>query len=99
MSACRLVALPEENAMNMYGHRNNNHGRGHGCGRGRDKVKVVRHDAATSQKSHGSCYKCGSTVHFSRTCCTPAHLFQIYQESIKGKGKKQTSLTILNALV
>ncbi|XP_023738351.1 uncharacterized protein LOC111886347 [Lactuca sativa] len=54
-----------------------------------DKAKVARHDTRTSQKYDGSCYKCGSTGHWSRTCRTPAHLFQLYQESIKGKGKKE----------
>nr|KAJ0184887.1 hypothetical protein LSAT_V11C900471760 [Lactuca sativa] len=53
-----------------------------------DKAKVARHDTGTSQKSDGSCYRCGSTDHWSRTCRTPAHLCQLYQESIKGKGKE-----------
>ncbi|XP_023772454.1 uncharacterized protein LOC111921106 [Lactuca sativa] len=53
-----------------------------------DKAKVARHDTGTSQKSDDSCYRCCSTGHWSRTCRTPAHLCQLYQECIKGKGKE-----------
>ncbi|KAL7598887.1 hypothetical protein Lser_V15G22442 [Lactuca serriola] len=89
------VALPEANATNIDGNNR-------GCGQKRnnyqssqrnnvhtqDNAKVARHDTGTSQKSDGSCYRCDSTGHWSRTCRTPAHLCQLYQESIKGKGKE-----------
>ncbi|XP_023738001.1 uncharacterized protein LOC111885991 [Lactuca sativa] len=129
----RSIALPEANATNTDGYRNNTRGRGHGRGRGRgydyfnrnhihnqnhnfvcrqgnyrgrghrrnnyqslqrnnihtqEKAKVVRHDVRTSQKSDASCYICGSTDQWLRTCRTCAHLCQLYQESIKGKGKE-----------
>ncbi|XP_023731769.1 uncharacterized protein LOC111879536 [Lactuca sativa] len=64
----------------QYSQRNNVHTQ--------DKAKVARHDTGTSQKSDGSCYRCGSTGHWSRTYRTSAHLYQLYQESIKGKGKE-----------
>ncbi|XP_023738924.1 uncharacterized protein LOC111886921 [Lactuca sativa] len=89
------VALPEANAKNIDGNN-----RGHGQKRNnyqslqrsnihiQEKPKVARHDVGTSQKSDGSYYRCGSTGHWSRTCRTPAHLCQLYRESIKGKGKE-----------
>ncbi|XP_023751178.1 uncharacterized protein LOC111899570 [Lactuca sativa] len=64
----------------QYLQRNNIHSQ--------EKAKVARHDVGTSQKSFGSCYRCGSTGHLSRTYHTPAHLYQLYRESIKGKGKE-----------
>ena len=34
------------------------------------------------------CYRCGMKGHWSRTCRTPKHLVDIYQESLKKKDKK-----------
>ena len=96
------VALPEANATRSNENRNNTRGRGRGRGQKRDnyhhpqrdheqkqgKDKVIKHDAGTSQKSENTCYRCGSTGHWSRTCRTPAHLCQLYQDSIKGKGNE-----------
>ena len=37
-------------------------------------------------KNHeNNCYKCGMKRHWSCTCCTPKHLVNLYQASIKGK--------------
>ncbi len=33
------------------------------------------------------CYRCGMKNHWSRTCRTPKHLADLYQESMKNKGK------------
>ena len=33
------------------------------------------------------CYRCGMEGHWSRTCHTPKHLIDLYQASIKEKGK------------
>jgi hypothetical protein len=41
-----------------------------------------------SKKSESSCYRCGMTNHWSRTCRIPKHLVELYQASIKKKGNK-----------
>ncbi|KAL5713760.1 hypothetical protein ACHQM5_015809 [Ranunculus cassubicifolius] len=38
-------------------------------------------------KHEDKCYKCGMKGHWSRTCRTAKHLVELYQASIKGKGK------------
>ena len=58
--------------MNNYHHPQRDHDQKQG------KDKVIKHDAGTSQKSENTCYRCGSTGHWSRTCRT----------SIKGKGNE-----------
>ncbi|XP_023758471.1 uncharacterized protein LOC111906915 [Lactuca sativa] len=77
------VALPEANATNIDGHQNNTRGQGRGRGRGR------RRDYFNRNQSHNQNHNFGrGQGHWSRTCRTPAHLGQLYQESIKGKGKE-----------
>ena len=40
-------------------------------------------------KNHeNNCYRCGMKGHWSRTCRTPKHLVDLYQASIKAKGKQ-----------
>ncbi|XP_074271489.1 uncharacterized protein LOC141595424 [Silene latifolia] len=41
------------------------------------------------------CYRCGGNGHWSRVCHTPKHLVDLYQKSIKQKGKKvETNLVL-----
>ena len=41
-----------------------------------------------SPKNHeNKCYRCGMKEHWSRTYHTPKHLVDVYQASIKAKGK------------
>ena len=49
-----------------------------------DKGKGVQ---KAVKKSDDNCYKCGIKGHWSRTCCTPKHLVDLYQASLKEKGK------------
>ncbi|KAL7090633.1 hypothetical protein ACP275_12G053600 [Erythranthe tilingii] len=40
-----------------------------------------------SKKQNESCYKCGTNGNWKNVCRTPRHLVDLYQASIKGKGK------------
>jgi len=64
---------------------------------------LVLKNTRTHQKFHGkpkydaskkkdettpnACYRCGGKDHWARTCRTPKHLVELYQQSLKGKGK------------
>ena len=41
----------------------------------------------TQRQQNNACYRCGMTGHWSRTYRTAKHLVDLYQTSIKGKGK------------
>ena len=42
----------------------------------------------THSKAHeNNCHRCGMKGHWSRICRTPKHLVDLYQASIKEKGK------------
>ena len=53
------------------------------------KQENGKHIQNTSSKAHeNNCHICGMKGHWSCTCCTPRTLADLYQESIKGKGKE-----------
>ncbi|KAF8108631.1 hypothetical protein N665_0106s0031 [Sinapis alba] len=58
-------------------HYGSNRGRGQGRGRG------MPYKPQDSTKS--VCHKCGMSNHWAKTCRTPKHLIDLYQESLKGK--------------
>lgn len=43
------------------------------------------HNSKTNEKL---CYHCGGKGHWSHTYHTPKHLVELYQQSLKNKGKK-----------
>ncbi|CAA7015621.1 unnamed protein product [Microthlaspi erraticum] len=83
--------------------RGRGRGRGYGRGRGRDygrgrgvhfKTPTPRRKwekkESNKQATHSNvnvCYHCGGKDHWSRTCRTPKHLVDLYQLSVKQKGK------------
>ncbi|KAL0283581.1 UNVERIFIED_CONTAM: hypothetical protein Sangu_2880200 [Sesamum angustifolium] len=83
--------------------RGHNNSRGHGRGyRGGHSKNVSFHQkwkngeekpekensGQTSKHVETSCYCCGGKGHWSRTCRTPKHLIDLYQESLNNKIKK-----------
>ncbi|XP_074310131.1 uncharacterized protein LOC141645843 [Silene latifolia] len=48
-----------------------------------DKIEKNRNENVTN-----ICYRCGGKGNWSRVCRTPKHLVDLYQQSIKRKGKK-----------
>ncbi|GJR03488.1 hypothetical protein Tco_0526472 [Tanacetum coccineum] len=75
-------------------------GRGRGRGRGRSQRNNTYHapqvnnfnqknnEVGTSQNHEGSCFRCRSANHWSKSCRTPSHLCELYQASRKGKEKE-----------
>ncbi|CAM8915282.1 unnamed protein product [Rhodiola kirilowii] len=43
---------------------------------------------SSSKSSETTCFRCGCKGHWFKTCQTSEHLFKLYQESMKGKGKE-----------
>ncbi|KAK1407624.1 hypothetical protein QVD17_39244 [Tagetes erecta] len=79
-----IAPFPEANVAiynDQSGSRGRGHGRGRGCGYGHGRRNY--HDETTPN----ACYRCGDKYHWARTCRTPKHLVELYQQSIKGKGK------------
>ncbi|XP_076955265.1 uncharacterized protein LOC143630042 [Bidens hawaiensis] len=47
-----------------------------------------------SETTSNACHRCGSNNHWALACRTPKHLVELYQQSIKGKGKEiETNFT------
>ncbi|XP_057248895.1 uncharacterized protein LOC125494756 [Beta vulgaris subsp. vulgaris] len=85
-----------------YGH-GRGRGRGYGYGRGRgrggsfqnsyshqkgDNKDDNKQEKDKNENVTNVCYRCGGKGHWSRTCRTPKHLVDLYQQSLKQKGKK-----------
>ncbi|GJZ72873.1 hypothetical protein Tco_0637019 [Tanacetum coccineum] len=65
------TALPEANATSNV--------------RGRGRGKKTQHQAPNN--SGNACHRCGMKNHWSKQCRTPIHFVDLYQASIKKKGK------------
>ncbi|KAK1583611.1 hypothetical protein Q3G72_025509 [Acer saccharum] len=55
-----------------------------------DKGKSIQKEP---KKDDSVCFRCGCHNHWSRTCRTPKHLVELYQASIKEKGKEKNPET------
>ncbi|KAK1420438.1 hypothetical protein QVD17_22032 [Tagetes erecta] len=80
---------------NSYQGVSRGRGRGHSHGQGRGQRTITpsqqnkfKNEAGTSQNNGSSCFRCGSANHWSKACRTPSHLCELYQASLKGKGKE-----------
>lgn len=78
--------------------RGRGHGRGDTRGRGYGQIRVrgvsfknsnshQKWENKDGNKQATECYRCGSKDHWARTCRTPKHLVDLYQKSVKQKGK------------
>ncbi|XP_033131372.1 uncharacterized protein LOC103828570 [Brassica rapa] len=63
-----------------HGRDRGSFGRGHGRGRG-SSFKPQH----STNPSKSVCHRCGMGNHWAKTCRTPKHLVDLYQESLKGK--------------
>ena len=75
---------------NFFGRgQGNSFGRGQGNHYGRDRDYQSNFGRGISfkpQNPHKSmCHRCGMSNHWAKTCRTPKHLVDLYQESLKGK--------------
>lgn len=70
------------------------HGRGHSSGRGSFGQGHGRGHGSSFKPSHSTnptnstkslCHRCGMSNYWAKTCRTPKHLIDLYQESLKGK--------------
>ncbi|XP_068316253.1 uncharacterized protein [Pyrus communis] len=86
--------FPEVNAasleVNATSSGGDNHKRGRGHNRGPSFKNVNHHKGKAHmnnapRNSEGACYRCGGNGHWARTCCTPKHLVDMYQASLKEK--------------
>ena len=64
-------------------HVHNSYGRGSYGGRGHGRGRGTSFKPQNSTKS--VCHRCGMDNHWAKTCRTPKHLVDLYQESLKGK--------------
>ena len=71
---------------NNYGRGNNNGKKKISHQKWKNNEKVEK--AKGVQNTENVCFRCGCKGHWSRTCRTPRHLIDLYQESIKNKGKE-----------
>nr|KYP39270.1 hypothetical protein KK1_039448 [Cajanus cajan] len=99
-----IATHDKETSGQGYGHnRGINRGRGHGRGRGNkgcrghDNEKWKNNGKNKKEMDgHGNiheenkCYHCGAKGHWSRTCRTPKHLVELYEESINKKKNIET---------
>jgi hypothetical protein len=74
------------------GHGRNNVWRreGHNCKLNYNNVGRYekKKNSSSFKKSESSCYRCDMTNHSSHICRTPKYLVELYQTSIKKKGKE-----------
>lgn len=58
--------------------------------------KIIKNDRGGKEKGviANACYHCVSLEHLAKTCCTPKHLVELYQKSIKNKGNR-VEITLL----
>ena len=60
------------------------------------KPKVPRGPNGPSNKPKSQCYRCGMTGHWAKVCRIAKHLCDLYQASLKEKGKEVETNLVTN---
>ena len=74
--------------------RERGRGRGHDYGQERNSIPGINHSSNKKEKkdekreaTREGCFRCSGRGHYAHDCCTPKHLVELYQESLKKKEK------------
>ncbi|MCF7184022.1 hypothetical protein L3H42_11025 [Corynebacterium sp. MC-13] len=59
-------------------------------------MTIDKEKGGHNKRFEGICYRCGGKNHWSRICRTPKHLVDLYQKSIKDKGKQKVETNFVN---
>ncbi|XP_070672531.1 uncharacterized protein [Malus domestica] len=81
-----FAPFPEVNAASLEMNATSSDGDNHKQGCGHKQCRWKRKGKNHGGQSHNQVPRCGGNGYWARTCCTPKHLVDLYQASLKEKG-------------